>query len=177
MTSACLPKGRCDVIAYREGSFRREVVTSARVAIPFTLRKGAFRREVVRSSRVAIPFTLRKGAFRREVVTSRVPCGNVCSWKSRRPNGLSRRARAISDKVQVWRSDFRRGVKRFFREPDDFRQPCTAVITRCLIILKEKVKSPQVPIPSVGKSLRVVATMKTWVLMGKILGLNVWWKG
>ncbi|CAL2271280.1 unnamed protein product [Prunus armeniaca] len=42
---------------------------------------------------------------------------------------LSRRTRAISDKVQVRRSDFRQGMKRYFRELGDFRQPCTAVIT------------------------------------------------
>ncbi|CAL8991178.1 unnamed protein product [Prunus brigantina] len=75
-----LPKGSCDVI----GAFRREGVTSSRIArSPSKLRKGSFRREVmtssclpkgregVTSSRVArYPSKFRKGAFRREGVTS-----------------------------------------------------------------------------------------------------------
>ncbi|CAL2263486.1 unnamed protein product [Prunus armeniaca] len=103
------------------------------------------------------PSKLRKGAFRRE--------------------DFSRLARAISERFQGRRSDFRQGLRRYLCEPGDFWQPWTVDITRCLIILKEKVKAPQVPMASVGKSLRVVALMKTWVLMGKVLSLNVWWKG
>ncbi|CAL9011981.1 unnamed protein product, partial [Prunus brigantina] len=88
VTSSCLPKGRCDVTACREGSFQASEGSlskgSCDVIMPSEgkLRKGAFRREVVTSSclpkgrcdvtacREEGPSKLRKRAFRREGVTS-----------------------------------------------------------------------------------------------------------
>ncbi|CAL9006330.1 unnamed protein product [Prunus brigantina] len=72
LTSACLPKGRCDVIACSRGCFQ-----ASEGSMPKGRFDHAFRREGVTSSRVREGASkLRKGACRREGVTSQVPCGS-----------------------------------------------------------------------------------------------------